>query len=193
MKKAIILHGMPDKEDYYGLNGDAESNCHWLPYLQKQLIVKGVLAQCPEMPEPYTPNYEKWCSVFNQFTVDESTDLIGHSCGAGFLLRWLTENKQKVGKVVLVAPWIDPTNELGESNTFFRFEIDPDLVDRTNGVYIFNSSNDDSVIHQTVELIHKKLSTVNVIEMDNQGHFTLSGMGTREFPKLATTLLGEKF
>lgn len=107
MKTAIILHGMPDKEDYFEPTADAESNCHWLPWLQRQLIVKNILAQTPEMPEPYSPNYEKWCSVFNQFTVSEETNLIGHSCGGGFLLRWLSENKQKVGKVALVAPWID--------------------------------------------------------------------------------------
>jgi uncharacterized protein len=190
MKRAIIIHGMPDKESYYGLEGDAESNCHWLPWLQKQLIVKDILAQTPEMPEPYTPNYEKWCSVFNQFVVDEETGLIGHSCGAGFLLRWLSENKQKVGKVVLVAPWIDPTNELGDDNSFFSFEIDPELAQRTNGVHVFNSSNDDDVIHQSVEQILQKLPTAQLIEIENKGHFTLSGMGTREFSELATAVLG---
>lgn len=193
MKKAIILHGMPDMEDYYSQNGDSESNCHWIPWLQKQLIVNGTLAQTPEMPAPYTPNYEKWRSVFGQFTVDESTDLIGHSCGGGFLLRWLTENKQKVGKVVLVAPWIDPINELGDNNSFFHFEIDPELVSRTKGMRVFNSSNDDEVIHQSVEQILNILPTAQVREMEGKGHFTLSGMGTREFPELAATLLEEKF
>ncbi|MEX0652068.1 MAG: alpha/beta fold hydrolase [Candidatus Paceibacterota bacterium] len=76
------------------------------------------------MPEPYLPNYEKWIEVFEQFKVDEETDLVGHSCGAGFLLRWLSENKINVGKLVLVAPWIDPINELGDENNFFDFERD---------------------------------------------------------------------
>lgn len=71
MKTAIILHGMPDKEDYYNPKGDAESNCHWLPWIQRQLILRDVLAQTPEMPRPYTPDYESWNHVFNQFEIDE--------------------------------------------------------------------------------------------------------------------------
>jgi len=189
MKTAFIIHGMPDKEDYFNPQGDAESNCHWLPWIQRQLIVKGILAQTPEMPEPYLPNYEKWCSVFDQFKIDEQTDLIGHSCGAGFLLRWLSENKLTVGKLILVAPWIDPTGELEDDNLFFDFEIDPELTQRTKEIYIFNSSNDDEVIHKSVDQIIGKLPTVKLIEFQNKGHFTYSGMGTREFPELASAVL----
>lgn len=189
MKTAIILHGMPDKEDYYNPKGDAESNCHWLPWIQRQLIVQGTLAQTPEMPEPYLPNYEKWSEVFSQFKVGADTDLVGHSCGGGFLLRWLSENKKKVGKLVLVAPWTDPTNELGDENNFFDFEIDSRLAERIGGIYILNSSNDDDVIHKSVEEIMKKLPSTKLVEIENKGHFTLSGMGTREFPELAEILI----
>ena len=189
MKTAIILHGMPDKEDYYNPAYDAESNCHWLPWIQRQLTVQNILAQTPEMPEPYTPNYEKWCSVFSQFKIDEDTTLVGHSCGAGFLVRWLSENKLKVGKLVLVAPWTDPTNELGDKNTFFDFVIDSKLVERTEGVYIFNSSNDEDVIHKSVENILDALPDVQLVKLQDKGHFTLSGMGTREFPELASVIL----
>lgn len=188
MKTAIIFHGMPDKEGYFRKDGDSESNCHWLPWLQKQLIINGVLAQTPEMPEPYIPNYEKWCSVFEQFKVDEETDLIGHSCGGGFLLRWLSKNKVKVGKVVLIAPWIDPMNELGDENSFFDFEIDTKLTERVDSIHIFNSSNDDDVIHKSVEKIVEKLPDAQLLEFKNKGHFTLSGMGTREFPELFEVL-----
>lgn len=188
MKTAIILHGMPDKEDYYNPKGDAESNCHWLPWIQRQLILRDVLAQTPEMPRPYTPDYESWNHVFNQFEIDEQTILIGHSCGAGFLLRWLSENKKQIDKLILVAPWIDPTNELGDNNAFFDFEIDSDLAKRTNGVYVFNSSNDDVPIHKSVHEITKKIPNTQLIEIENKGHFTFSGMGTREFPELAATV-----
>ena len=111
MKTAIILHGMPSKEEYFNAESPAQSNKHWLPWVQRQLILNGILAQTVELPEPYEPNYEKWRSVFEQFHIDEETNLIGHSCGGGFLVRWLSENKIKVGKVALVAPWLDPERE----------------------------------------------------------------------------------
>jgi hypothetical protein len=37
MKTAIIIHGMPSTEEYYDVNRPASSNCHWLPWIQKQL------------------------------------------------------------------------------------------------------------------------------------------------------------
>jgi predicted alpha/beta hydrolase family esterase len=90
MKKAIIIHGMPSKEEYYDVNRPASSNCHWLPWIQKKLLLKNVLAQTPEMPEPYNPVYENWRKVFEQLSPDEETILIGHSCGGGFIVRWLS-------------------------------------------------------------------------------------------------------
>jgi len=39
MKTAIIIHGMPYKdEEYYNIDHSASSNCHWLPWIQKQLF-----------------------------------------------------------------------------------------------------------------------------------------------------------
>lgn len=50
MKTAIIIHGMPSKEEYFSSENPSSSNKHWFPWIQKQLILKGVLAQTPEMP-----------------------------------------------------------------------------------------------------------------------------------------------
>ncbi len=85
MKYAIIIHGMPDKENYFDSKADSQSNCHWLPWLQQQLNINGILSQTPEMPEPYNPDYEKWRGVLEQFKINEDTILVGHSCGAGFI------------------------------------------------------------------------------------------------------------
>ena len=178
---------MPSKEDYFTPNADSQSNCHWLPWLQKQLTDRSILAQTPEMPEPYEPNYDKWKSVFEQFHIDEETILVGHSCGAGFLARWLSENKVKVGKVMLVAPWIglDPENTYSKlAGDFFAFEIDQNLVDKTDGVTIFVSTDDDKDILQTVDFLKQKINGYVLKEFTNKGHFTLGDMGTREFPEL---------
>jgi uncharacterized protein len=103
MKTAVIVHGMPSKEEYLGIATLASHN-HWFPWLQRELILNEIFTQAPEMPHPYQPLYKEWCLIFEQFKVDEDTVLIGHSLGGGFLVRWLSENKVKVGKVVLVAP-----------------------------------------------------------------------------------------
>jgi len=100
MKSAIIVHGMPSKEEYFKVDRPSQSNSHWLPWLQHQLIINGFLAQTPEMPEPYKPNYEKWRSLFERFEIREDTFLVGHSCGGGFLVRYLSENNIQSGKLL---------------------------------------------------------------------------------------------
>ncbi|MCF7843844.1 alpha/beta hydrolase [Candidatus Gracilibacteria bacterium] len=188
MKSAIILHGMPSKEEYFNCDRSSQSNSHWLPWLQQQLIVNGVLTQTPELPEPYLPVYEEWCKVFEQFTIDEDTTLVGHSCGAGFLLRWLSENKIEVGKVVLVAPWFDPVKEI--QNNFFDFEIDRDILQRVEVMSIFVSSDDEKTVLDSVEIITKQLPQVEVKRFEGKGHFTFGDMKTEKFPELLEYILG---
>ena len=81
MKNAIIIHGMPSKEEYFEVGRSSSSNNQWLPWLQAKLVKQNILAQTPEMPEPYNPKYEEWKKVFEQFDVNEETILVGHSCG----------------------------------------------------------------------------------------------------------------
>lgn len=187
MGKAIIIHGMPSKEEYFGPEGTSQSGKHWLGWLKDELIKISSDVVAPEMPEPYEPLYEKWCSTFEKFSVDENTMLIGHGIGAGFLIRWLSENKIQVGKVVLVAPWLDPRCEL--QNGFFDFEIDKELVTRVESVTIFVSSDDDRDILESVKIIRDDLPGVIMKEFSNQGHFTFGDMGTHKFPELLEILL----
>lgn len=179
---------MPSKEEYLNpRREDSQSNSHWFPWIQQQLILNGVLAQVLEFPKPYEPVYEDWKSVFERFDVDKDTMLIGHSCGAGFLTRWLSENKVTVGKVALIAPWLDPGHEL--STGFFDFEIDTEIPERTGGMNIFISRDDEPVIQASVGTLKNKWPEVKVSEFEGKGHFTLGDMGTREFPELKEFLV----
>ncbi len=187
MKTAIILHGMPSKEEYFNPKSEAQSNKHWLPWIQRQLILKGVLAQTVELPEPYEPVYEKWAKIFEQFNVDKNTSLIGHSCGAGFLVRWLSENKIRVGQVALVAPFLDPYKEI--KSNFFDFEIDPEISKRTNQLAIFHSKDDGKEMQLSMNKLKKSLENIKIFEFDNMGHFCHGDMKTGEFPELRDFLL----
>ena len=188
MKTAIILHGMPSKDEYFNPDSEAQSNKHWLPWIQRKLILNGILAQAIELPEPYEPVYDNWSQVFNQFKVDKDTILIGHSCGAGFLVRWLSENKINVGKVALVAPFLDP-NKNEVASDFFNFDIDPHFTERTAGTAIFYSSDDDEEILTSVSQIKEKLLNVKTMEFKDKGHFIYESMKGAEFPELAEWLL----
>lgn len=187
MKTAVIIHGYNDKGEYLDESRRAPSNDHWIPWIQRQLLLKGIEAQAPEMPGFYEPRYEKWKETLERFTPDENTILIGHSCGGGFLVRWLSENNVRVGKVVLVAPWIDPEKSIMPD--FFNFEIDQKLVDKTMGLTIMYSADDFPDILTTVNILKSKLDKARFTQFEDKGHFVLDSMKTEKFPELLEEVL----
>jgi predicted alpha/beta hydrolase family esterase len=154
MKNAIILHGISEsREKYLGYPGSM-SNFAWYPVLQWDLTRRGILTQTPEMPTPYLPdmNYDEWAKIISRMDINENTVLVGHSCGGGFWLKYLSENPGiKIRQLVLVAPWIDT---LREHPTFFAdFELAPDLPTRAGQIDLFISSDDDLRIQKSFEKI----------------------------------------
>lgn len=188
MKNAIILHGTTDEEEYYSTKYPSLSNSHWLPWLQKRLLIKGIPTATPEVPEAYNIDYTRWKREFERFDVTEETILVGHSCGGGFLVRWLSDNKgKKVNKVVLVAPWINPFKE--KKGDLFDFVIDSGLVSRTKGVSIFSSNDDMESVQESITQIIETVQDISVVEFHNYGHFCLKNLGTDAFPELLEHIL----
>jgi hypothetical protein len=187
MKTAIIIHGMPSREEYYKVDRPSPSNCHFGPWIQRQLLLKDILAQTPEMPIPYNPDYNLWKSMFERFTINQETILIGHSCGGGFIVRYLSENDVKVGRVVLVAPWIDPKHFL--QTGMFNFQIDEDIVKKTNGITIISSTNDMEEVQISVKMIKDKIRDIKVVELKNKGHFCYHDLDTDVFPELLEEIM----
>jgi predicted alpha/beta hydrolase family esterase len=175
---------MPSKEEYYSPKVPVGSNKHWIPWLQKQLIIRDIKADAPNMPLAFDPQWDLWVKEVERFEIGPETILVGHSCGGGFWVKYLSLNKKlKVGKVVLVAPWLDPDGD--ETRGFFSgYKLDPGLVKRTKGVTIFNSDNDMGNVLKSVAEIRQVIKNVNYQEFSGYGHFTLNDMKTDEFPEL---------
>lgn len=190
MKNAILLHGRPTQERYFSPSDPSDSNAYWFPWLQKQLLIHGISAQAPEILEPYNPRYENWAREIERYDNNPDTILVGHSCGGGAIVRWLSENKDvQVGKVVLVAPWIDIEKD---DWPLFDFEIDRDIVARTKGITIFHSTNDAPEIVSSVKVLREKIRQVKYCEFENYGHFTFLNEGEQieGFPGLLHELIG---
>lgn len=187
-KKVIVFHGTCEPEEYFSGEYPSLSNSHWLPWLQKQLLIAGIEAHTPEVAGAYEPVYESWSEELERFSVDGETVLVGHSCGAGFLVRWLTENPVPVDKLVLVAPWLDPARR--KTDRFFDFIIDPGIQDRAGEVHIFVSQDDSAEILDSVEKISQQLPQARVHQFADKGHFTYEEMRTGRFPELLEVVLG---
>lgn len=191
MRNAILIPGKPEKDEHYDPNRPSNSEDHWFSWLKRQLILRDIHAVSIEPPFPFRPRYNEWRKEFERFDITPTTILVGHSCGAGFLVRWLSEHPDvKVGKVVFVAPWINPDNS-PDSDTadFFEFEIDVNVADRTAGVTIFNSDNDYASVQKTTDILVKTIKKVQLKEFHNYGHFCLKNMRTQEFPELLEEIL----
>lgn len=181
MQHVILIHGVPDKEEIYDPTIPSPSNNHWFPWLQKQLLMKDIVCQALEFPRAYDPVYADWLAIMSNCDINEETTLIGHSYGGGFLLRFLSENKDlKPKRVILVAPWLDPDKEL--STFSFDFSIDTELVERTD-MHMYISSDDDESIQRSCEKIYHVLPSITKHEYKNKGHFC-----TLEFPELLELL-----
>ena len=188
MKNALIIHGTCDEEEYFSDKYPSLSNSHWFPWLQKQLLMRDIFTQTPEMPEAHIPDYKKWKQEFERFNVDENTILIGHSCGGGFLLRWLSENNINPQKLILVAPWLDPKRQ--KTAEFFEFDIDQKLSERTI-IDLFLSEDDSEDILESIEIIQKNIPDMNIHQFKNKGHFTYEDMKVENFPELLEVVLNK--
>ncbi len=186
MKNAIILHGKPSKERYYDTTFPASSNYYWLPWLQKQLIVQDILAVTPEVPNSWLADYPTWKKEFERFDVTNETILVGHSCGGGFILRWLSEHPDvTVERVVLAATWLNP-KKLEEMGEFFNFELDPTLANRMQLTFMYSDDDEESIL-DTNTILRSTYPDAKCIELHGYGHFYDDRR--MEFPELLNEIV----
>lgn len=187
MKNAIIIHGKPSKENYYSDEFPSSSNFAWIPWVQKQLIIRDIKTDTPEMPHAYLPDYALWQPELERFDITPETTLVGHSMAGGFLLRWLSEHPEVApARVILVAPSLDPLrqNETG----FCEFKIDPTITTRTQ-LIVMTSDNDSDKADLSRKMITDALPAVDIRMYAGYGHFIPDHMGKSTFEELLAVIL----
>lgn len=86
------------------------------------------------------------------------------------MLRWLSDNPGvTVGRVVLVAPWLDPTGLRAPG--FFNFTVDRRVASRSAGLTVFHSDDDGGDIQESVRIILDCVKDVRYREFHGYGHF----------------------
>jgi predicted alpha/beta hydrolase family esterase len=190
MRNALILHGKPSRERYENPNIPRPHEANWLPWLGAELGKRGVMVTIPAFPNPYSPDYEMWSSRFEESKVTGQTTIVGHSAGAEFALRWLSEHDQVyVDKLALVAPWRDAKAKYGE---FSQYDLDTELPKRIGRISIFNSLDDTTSIQERVASLRDTFPRARYVEFEDHGHFMLdNNMPTVEFPELLDELVQE--
>jgi uncharacterized protein len=82
--RVVILHGAVDADEYFSDRYPSASNSHWIPWLQKQLLINGHDVQTPELVRPYLADYDGWRTEFERHLDDEPMIYPEHSLPTGF-------------------------------------------------------------------------------------------------------------
>jgi predicted alpha/beta hydrolase family esterase len=77
----LVLHGCPPSIDNV-----TPKEKRWMNWLAAELNKRGYNAAAPDMPVSWEPKYLAWKQEIEKYEVSENTLLIGHSCGAAFLV-----------------------------------------------------------------------------------------------------------
>jgi predicted alpha/beta hydrolase family esterase len=175
-------------------------------WTKKQLEAQGYRVDNPFLRDGYKSDYEGWKRGIEKLDINENTILVGWSSGGAFWVRYLGETKQKVKKLILVAPskvvgnseeslkklWLIQTNEnqpayKSEWDSFHDFKCDTTIKDRVDDVTIFISNDVDWLVDASH--IYAKELDAKLIEIKNQGHFTIDRRPSPEFPELLDAIL----
>lgn len=180
--KCIIIHGCPLKE-----SSVLPKSKRWMNWLENALKTKAIPAIAPDMPTPWSPNYQEWKTVIEKLSVTQNTILVGHSCSAAFLVHWLLETGIKVKKLILVAPAKIPETADDARKPLYDFELPTSPVRLAEETVIFVSNDLDR--HLKSFELYKQALNPRVIRLENKGHFLIFTMGTNEFPELLNEVL----
>lgn len=190
MKKVIIVHGCPGREEEMLNFADRTFDKHWIPWTRKKLEEKGIKIETPLMPSPWEPNYEKFKGEFEKYKITEDSILVGHSCGCAFLVRWLGETKKKISKLILVAPWKIPKEGDKAREAFYVYPIDETIKDRVQKIVMFTADDEEDKGKESLNIFHEALGG-EIVELKGRGHYTMGDMGTTEFPELLEVIFGK--
>lgn len=180
--KVIILHGCPAN----ATNIIPKSE-RWMNWISDRLKSLGFRAYAPDMPTPWAPRYPEWKKEFENYTVTADSLLIGHSCGAAFLVRWLLETNKRVSKLILVAPAKIPESPADIRQELYAFKLPSNAAKIADEIVIFTSND---LPHNLKSLeIYKKALKPRVVYIPEMVHFLVYTMKTNEFPELLREIL----
>jgi hypothetical protein len=184
----IIIHGCPSNKEESLSPETRTYDKHWIPWIKRELTLRGIKTETPLMPNPWSPVYEDFKKEFEKYPVSENTILVGHSCGCSFLVRWLGESKRKIKKLILIAPWKIPYDDGGFRDKFYIYPIDKTIKSRIEEIIMFTADDEMKGGKESLKIYHEALGG-RILELKGRGHYLLQDMGTEEFPELLEEII----
>lgn len=195
MRQVIVIHGGTTFErydDYLASLANKKLMIERLLYrpMWKELL-QGNLGSdyqvlLPSMPNSANARYSEWKIWFNHLSelFNEEVILVGHSLGAIFLAKYLSENQLnfKVNATILIAaPYNDESLEdLGD----FKVEkLSTKLTEQAGRLVFFNGNDDPVISLADLENYKQELPSAEFNMLAAPDHFIRA-----DFPELVTLL-----
>lgn len=152
----------------------------WKPGLRQKLGPEYEVI-IPAMPNKWNAQYEAWNIWFEKLFpfLNDEVILAGHSMGATFLAKYLSENKfpRKIEGVFLVSGVLENNFAPGESLLSFT---PPEKLDlQSDKVFLYHSKDDQVVPFAELGKFQKALPDAKVRIFENLGH-----LNQEDFPEL---------
>lgn len=183
----IIVNGIISRSSSEIISLEQEQK-KWTTWIKEQLEEKGIQTFIPNMPTPWQPIYKDWKKYFEKLAVHEHTILIGRSAAAAFLVRWIGENKQRIKKLILIAPGKNSSSNSQYTQDLYDFEINPNIKEYVGEIIIFTSPEEPHYRQENV-LLYKELLNARVVSLQGKGHYVSKDLKSRELPELLEEIL----
>ncbi|HEY4528551.1 MAG TPA: alpha/beta hydrolase [Candidatus Paceibacterota bacterium] len=180
-KQIVVIHGgdtFETYEQYLNFLKNYEINIEkyktdiddWKPWLRK-ILKDEYEVILPVMPNKFNAQYEEWKLWFEKFTpfINDEVILIGHSLGAAFLAKYLSENEfpRKIKAVMLVGAVYDKDCE---GYPLLSFALPDKLNLQTSNAMIYHSKDDPVVPFRALEQYQKALPNAQIRIFEDRKH-----------------------
>jgi uncharacterized protein len=127
----------------------------------------------PRMPEEERPEYEAWKAQIAATLAELNSEVIvvGHSLGASFLLKFLSEEKKAkpIAGLFLIAPPYWGTEDWEVDKYALREDYMSGLS-KIHPIFFYHSRDDEWVPFTHLELYAQKLPLAIIRKFDGRGH-----------------------
>lgn len=143
----------------------------WKPLLREKLGEQYEVF-IPTMPNKYNAKYEEWKIWFEKIVpqLNDGLILIGHSLGASFLIKYLSENDiQKVIKALFLVGTPYDVDCFGVG--LASFALPGKINIPTKNLFLYHSKDDFVVPFSALEKYKTIFPDANIRELDGRTHF----------------------
>jgi predicted alpha/beta hydrolase family esterase len=194
-RQIVVIHGgdtFETHEEYLNFLNNYEidierfktSKDDWKPWLRGQLG-ENYEVILPKMPNNFDARFSEWKLWLDKIVklLNDEVILVGHSLGASFLVKYLSENKfsKKLLGVFLVGGVFDVDTE---GYSLASFSLGDKLNLQTENAYFYHSKDDPVVPFSSMEKFMEVFPNAHFRVFENKGH-----LNQEEFPELVDDIL----